>query len=242
MSVSSPARPITVLLPPSEGKAVGGTGRGSWSPDAGAFGVELGQRRHEVVDSLVAVHGGDARMLGVTGRHLDRAQGANVTLLGASTLPAWQRYTGVVWDHLDPATIPAPVRRRILVVSGLFGVVRADDPIPDYRLKMAASLPPFGKLSTWWRPAISPLLDSYARRRTVVDLLANEHRAAIDRTIVGGRILQVTLRTRDGSPGGHGAKAAKGRLARHLLSSDDRALDALRAWHDPDFVVDVDGG
>ena len=105
-----------LLLPPSEGKATGGKSgaRARWTPDRGAF-ARLEQHRVDVVEALGAAGGGDEKLLGVTGEHLARALDANTALIGAPTLPAWQRYTGVVWDHLDPATLTTEQRRRILV-------------------------------------------------------------------------------------------------------------------------------
>ena len=220
-----------LLLPPSEGKAEGGNvRRAAWSPDSGSLGSCLAEHRLDVVEALAAAHGGDEKLLGVKGDHLLRAQSANTSLVGAMTLPAWQRYTGVVWDHLDPASLPAASRRRILVVSGLLGLVRADDPVPDYRLKMGANLAPLGKLSTWWRDALTSELRRLARRRVVVDLLPQEHRAALDLTGLEG--VSLTLVDPSGKPGGHFAKAAKGELARTILSDGVNALDT---WSHPQF-------
>lgn len=225
-----------LLLPPSEGKADGGDGP-AWTPDDGAFGPALTARRAEVADALAAADGGGEKLLGVSGRHLERARGANLGVQGAPTMPAWQRYTGVVWDHLDPGALTAAQRRRIVVVSGLHGLVRGDDPLPDYRLKMAASLPPVGKLSTWWRDVLGDVLRQTTRRSVVVDLLPQEHRAAFTEADRDGFVV-VDLVERSGRPGGHAAKAAKGRLARHLLTSGLPLDEALASWSDDRFTVD----
>jgi hypothetical protein len=220
-----------LLLPPSEGKAEGGnTRRSRWSPDAGSFGSGVGDARAEVVAALAAVHGGDEKLLGVRGDHLLRAQSANSSLIGAATLPAWQRYTGVVWDHLDPETLPASARKQIVVVSGLLGLVRGDDPVPDYRLKMGANLAPLGKLSTWWRESLTSELARLARRRVVIDLLPQEHNAALVLDGLDG--VSLTLVDPTGKPGGHFAKAAKGELARAILAD---GLDVIDAWQHPQF-------
>ena len=220
-----------LLLPPSEGKATGGSSRRvGWAPDAGAFGTRLSDRRIAVVEALASVGGGDEKLLGVKGDHLLRAQSANSSLIGARTLPAWQRYTGVVWDHLDPATLSAAARKQIVVVSGLLGLVRGDDSVPDYRLKMGANLRPLGKLSTWWRGDLSTELQRAGRRRFVVDLLPQEHRAALDLAGLDG--VSLTLVDPTGKPGGHFAKAAKGELARAILLDGVSVLDT---WHHPQF-------
>jgi cytoplasmic iron level regulating protein YaaA (DUF328/UPF0246 family) len=224
-----------LLLPPSEGKAAGGNARRTpWTPDAGVFGVALGSMRLQIVEALAATGGGDEKLLGVRGDHLLRAQSANASLIGAPTLPAWQRYTGVVWDHLDPATLPPAARKQIVVVSGLSGLVRGDDPVPDYRLKMGASVAPLGKLSTWWRDALSTELERTARRRFVVDLLPQEHRVALDLDGLPG--ITVALIDPSGKPGGHFAKAAKGELARALLTD---GLAALDTWQHPRFELAI---
>jgi uncharacterized protein len=228
-----------LLLPPSEGKAPGGKGP-AWTPDSGVFG-HLAHRRTQIAAVLADLRGGDERLLGVKGEHLRRAQSANLTLLGARTLPTWQRYTGVVWDHLDPVTLAASDRRRIIVPSGLLGLVRGDDRIPDYRLKMSANPAGLSKLSTFWRADFSDALNRYAsgrtdrRRRVIVDLLPQEHRAA---WTPGSRVAGVSVELVDpsGRPGGHFAKAAKGHLARAILTD---GLDAIDRWRDERFVLAV---
>jgi cytoplasmic iron level regulating protein YaaA (DUF328/UPF0246 family) len=233
---------LTLLLPPSEGKAAGGASGTSWQAASGRFAAELGRQRAEVAAALAALGGGDARLLGVSGTHLERARAANAALLGAPTLPASERYTGVVWDAIDLASMRAPVRRRasgaVLVVSGLLGVVGLDDPTPDYRLKMGAALAPFGKLSSWWRPAVSAAITASTQRRYVVDLLPNEHRAAWepDERTEGVRVGFVE---RSGKVAGHDAKAAKGRLARFLLESRGHPLDLLDLWRDERFDLTI---
>lgn len=236
---------LSLLLPPSEGKAQGG--RGHWDPASGkvAAFAGLAARREQVALALAEAGGGDEKLLGVGGAHLARAQSANRSLLGAPALRAAERYTGVVWDHLDLASLTPEQRKRagasIAVVSGLLGVVGVDDRIPDYRLKMGASLPPMGKLSTWWRPAVSDAINTWARRRFVIDLLPNEHRAAW--VPEGVRGLSVAFVERgDAASGrvvGHDAKAAKGRLARHLLTVDGHPEDALASWSDERFAMVV---
>jgi uncharacterized protein len=224
-----------LLLPPSEGKATTGDARrATWTPDTGVFGDGLGLMRGHVVAALAAQGGGDEKLLGVKADHLLRAQSANVSLIGAPTLPAWQRYTGVVWDHLDPHTLTPASRRQIVVVSGLSGLVRGDDPVPDYRLKMGANLAPLGKLSTWWRDALSTELARTARRRFVIDLLPQEHRGALD--LDGLQGISIALIDPTGKPGGHFAKAAKGALARALLTD---GLAALDSWRHPRFELSV---
>ena len=233
---------LTILLPPSEGKAPDGHGP-PWSPADGRFGEALAARRGEIVAGLAAADGGDAKLLGVRGAALERAQGANLGLVGAPTLPAWQRFDGVVWNHLDVGSLDARTRRRakrsVLVVSALAGVSALDDPLPDFRCKLSVSLPSLGRLSTWWRPAVTEVLGDALRRRLVVDLLPAEHAAAWESDTCTGRLVRVRFVGRDGRVAGHTAKAAKGQLARALLEADDPEA-ALARWRHPELRLELD--
>ncbi len=115
-------------------------------------------------------------------------------------------------------------------MSGLLGLVRGDDPVPDYRLKMGANLAPLGKLSTWWREHLTSELTRLARRRVIIDLLPQEHRAAL--VLDGLEGVSLTLVDPTGKPGGHFAKAAKGGLARAILTD---GIDVIDTWQHPQF-------
>ncbi|CAB4905450.1 unannotated protein [freshwater metagenome] len=239
---------LFILLPPSEGKAEGGAANKPWRESSGACGKSLTTQRETLVDRLHSLKGGDATLLGVKGKHLDRARVANTSLHGSPSLPAFERYTGVVWDHLDIATLTAAQRNRalssIIVISGLLGAVGADEPVPDYRLKIGARLAPFGLLSRWWHDDLSAMLNKKFKGAVVVDLLPQEHRAAftLDTDIVAKHIV-VAINEKSGKAGGHDAKAAKGRLARHLVqtcTSASQATKSLQSFRDPRFVVTTD--
>lgn len=228
-----------ILLPPSEGKAEGGAARTAWAPDSGIFGSALGDDRIEIARRLVSLKGGDQKLLGVKGAHLARAQSANKSLLGSPTLPAWQRYTGVVWDHLGLATLTASQRnasiKRTFVPSGLLGMVRADDPIPDYRLKMGARVAPFGLMSTWWSDDLTDAFAQHVKKRVVIDLLPQEHRAALNSDALP-TLIRVDLVSKLGKVvGGHNAKAAKGLLARHLLTSSQSMERSIASFDHPEY-------
>jgi hypothetical protein len=224
-----------LLLPPSEGKAEGGESgtKAQWSPDSGQFGALLADARARVAAELKKLKGGDQALIGVKGDLLIRAQTANRTLVGSPTLPAWQRYTGVVWDHLDLAGLGAADRKaatqRIVIPSGLCGLVRADDPVPDYKLKIGAKLGTFGNLAKWWNPVLTDALASKVKSTLVIDLLPNEHKASITLSALPGLVRVDLVDKKGGVVGGHNAKAAKGLLAAHLLDVVSNGGDVTAA-------------
>ncbi len=233
-----------LLLPPSEGKTEGGRP----PTRAGQFDEVLAAPRAEVLAGL-------ARLLG-TGRRADlervfkargtlceRALLATEELLAgrAPVLPAWRRYSGVVWGGLDAATLTAAQRRTLLIPSGLYGVTTGADPVADYRLTLLVSLPGVGPLASFWRTPLSEALAARVGRRTVVDLLPAEHAAAVDRARLAERARLVQVRFVDAAGSravGHLAKEAKGRLARHLL---DEGLEAAPAFRWQGWRVRAEG-
>ena len=219
--IGEDAHVLVILLPPSEGKAVGGSGPG-WVPESGRFS-ELAPRRLRVANALKRARGGNARMLGASGELLARSRAANRALVGAPTMAAHRRFNGVVWEHVgvDDLGVPGRARARdgVIVVSAVTGLSAWDDPVPNFRLKLSASCPSMGRLAAFWRDPLSAVLNDHLAGHTVVDLLPNEHREAWSPDPSRYELVRPLLATADGKPAGHAGKATKGKLARALLES-----------------------
>lgn len=232
-----------LLLPPSRGVREGGDPSVTWKDTSLAAGAAGRARRRAIAaarklrgDDLAAAIGGAsavaeaARMLAEVHR--------------APTLPAVERYAGVVYDHLDVASLPAAARRRahdhVLIPSALFGPVRGGDPVPAYRLLMLARLPdPVGRLASHWRPHVAALLDEVlAEDATVVDLLSSEYAAAVPAAARTDRHwVTVEFVGADGTrvPGTIG-KQRKGALARRLLAAGQATPQAAGALEGAELV------
>jgi cytoplasmic iron level regulating protein YaaA (DUF328/UPF0246 family) len=199
------------------------------------FGRRLKEQRAEVLTALARTPLSETK-LGATGPLYGRATAANQAVAAGRgrKLPAYQRYTGVVWEHLGPATLDDEQRAGVLVPSALLGLVTADDPVPDHRLKFDVSLEGLGRLDRHWRPHLT---DAIKKRTTphdtIVELLPQEHTAAIDLDTVARR--RTVVRTTFRGTSGHDAKAVKGALARHLLRhglAEPFQWQGWRATHD----------
>ncbi len=232
---------LIILLPPSEGKTHRGEGPG-WSVDSGRF-PELAVPRRRVANALKRARGGSEKLLGARGDLLAEARAANRALVGAPTLPAWARFSGVVWEHLGPSSLDVRARRRaeagVVVVSAVTGVSAWSDPVPDFRLKLSARLDPVGGLAAFWRPHVSAAIDALAAGHTVVDLLPLEHRAAWTPDPSRYRVVTPVLANVEGRPAGHAGKAAKGRVARRILETG-RIESALEV-DAPGIRIGLDG-
>ena len=89
----------------------------------------------------------------------------NRALTTSPTLPALDRYDGVLFDALDASS---PRRRRpgsfagehVAIASALFGLTGALDPIPAYRLSHDSRLPGL-RLKELWRQPIAAVLAAH---------------------------------------------------------------------------------
>jgi cytoplasmic iron level regulating protein YaaA (DUF328/UPF0246 family) len=221
---------VLVLLPPSETKAPGGDG----APlDLAALTAsELTPVRADLADALVKLAGdlpAARAALGVSANQ-DGEIERNAALWTGPTLPAIERYTGVLYDALDVGSMTRSQRaragRRLAVGSALFGLVRADDPIPAYRLSAGSSLPGLPTLRTLWKPALSPVLAGLGE--LVVDLRSGSYAALAP--LPGAVTVTVLSERADGSRSvvSHFNKAHKGRLARLLATTTAEPQDVVR--------------
>ena len=122
---------VLVILPPSETKSDGGRGA-PLDLDTLSF-TELNPIRKRLGEAIVELAtdldaSRAALGLGVTQlAEIDR----NADLWLAPTRPAVERYTGVLYDALDHASLTRAAKSkaadRLAIGSALFGVVRAGD-------------------------------------------------------------------------------------------------------------------
>ncbi len=210
---------MLILLPPSETKSSGGAG----APlDFGALTFpSLTPVRESIAADLVALASGDtdrAREVLGLGPKLAAEVEADASLMSSPTAPALDRYTGVLFDALDAASLPPAARAHLAVGSALFGVVGAEDPIPRYRLSGTVKLPEAGAAAgapaptmraRWGRAITEALADTGG---FVVDLRSGAYMNL--GKIPGAATCRVE--TPDGKVVSHFNKHHKGLLARAL--------------------------
>ena len=238
---------VLLLLPPSETKHPGGDG----APlDLGTLSApELTGVRTELVEALVELADdvpASRKALGVSAAQDDEIA-RNAVLWTAPTLPAVERYTGVLYDALDVGSMTRSRRARadarLAVGSALFGLVRADDRIPVYRLSAGSALPGLPTLRALWRPALSPVLATLPG--LVVDLRSGSYAALAP--VPGAVTVQVLSERPDGTRAvvSHFNKSHKGRLARLLATTTAEPQDVVglrRLLRRAGLHVEHDGG
>ena len=220
---------MLIVLPPSETKSFGGDHPPlDW--DSLSF-PELNSVRKQIAADLVALDD-PFTVLGISDKLAAEVE-ANQQLLPSPTTLAILRYTGVLYDALSADTLPNEALQRLAIGSALFGVVRAGDLIPHYRLSGGTKLPTRScttpTLKSRWGGLITEVLSS--ADDLVVDLRSGTYQQ------LGRLKTAITVRVESVQPDGsrkvvsHFNKHYKGELARVLALSeqDPTSIDEVAA-------------
>jgi len=218
-----------ILLPPSEAKRSGGRGlplsaRRRTHPLDGA--------RTRVLDALTELLAGPperaAAALALPSSVAATALAQNSRVCRARTLPALERYAGVVYDGLGEAELSSAARSTaagcVLIMSGLLGVLQGGDPVPAYRVPAKATLPGIGVVGTFWRGHLGEVMPRLLGGGPVLDLRSSDY-AAMWRPRTNSDLAHrlLSIRVLSPTPAGRlavisfASKLGKGRLAAAVL-------------------------
>ena len=242
---------VLILLPPSEGKTAHAEGAPFEIEDL-SF-PELSAERRLVLDALAEVSAREDAMdlLGV-GASLANEVARNINLHTEPAAKAHDIYSGVLFEALDYASLDEAARRRadesVIVISALWGAVRFGDRIPPYRLSMSVKLEPLGKLATWWKKRLAPVLDEAAGSQLIVDARSSTYAAAYKPTN-GNTVAVNVFQMRNGTPKvvSHFAKHTRGEVARFLVEqpvepkNPGELLDLVQTKWEASLVEDKKG-
>lgn len=158
------------LLPPSETKRPGGVGVSVGSTTRSDSEQSVASEQIQAALTKLSAQPEIAQKALKLGKRNLGDLNANLILLTAPTMPALQRYTGVLFDALgyqslsDQALIRA--NEQVFIQSALFGLVSASHPIPYYRLSAGSKLAGMNLAEIWtrahrsfWESVTSPVLD-----------------------------------------------------------------------------------
>ncbi|MFB6247165.1 MAG: YaaA family protein [Salinibacter sp.] len=240
---------LTVLLSPADRKQPGGN---PFAPDmfdyrtSGTFNYfdDLNPERRELIDTLQEVVEAEdedtlSDVFGLEDYELEEALRVNAEIYDAPLMSALDRYSpGVMYAAMDFANLPTGAQRRLLengvILSGLFGLLRPDDLIPNYQLGMDAVLPDLGPVADYWRPVVSPILNDSLEGRWVWDLLPQVHRDAwTDEHTYEARVEVTFEREDDGEREeitGEDLEVQRGQFVNFIVQETAEEMDDLREW------------
>lgn len=225
---------MKILLPPSETKREGGTGAPLDLAELALPGLH--GHRSAVIDALIDLSADEASAKKVL--KLSERQAGDIAhnrmLRTSATMPAVDRYTGVLFDALDAGSLSSASRRwlgaHVWVHSAPFGPVGALDPIPVYRLAAGTSLPGLSALRRHWAQATTAAI-AEEEPPFVLDLRSEAY-AALGPIPASVPSAYVRVVTHEGRALNHFNKKSKGLLVRELAEQRPRigSLRSLRNW------------
>lgn len=227
---------MLILLPPSETKREGGV-QGA-TLDLSLLGFPPLRKPRKVVIAALRKLGRNQKSMAAA-LHLGPTQHFEVLRnreLGTSpTLPALDRYTGVLYDALDAQSLPAQARgfaeEHLVIHSALFGLLRAGDPIPAYRLSHDSRLPEL-PLKRLWADPVAAVLNG--RRELLLDLRSEAYVSLGPAAGPDSYFVRVVSEGADGTRRAlnHFNKKGKGELVRAILLAgiDHGSVDSLLGW------------
>ena len=203
---------MKILIPPSEGKAKIKSLDILFKDTNFIFS----KYTQQIVDLLCLIENED--LTSVYGTSQEKAimfHRQNQDIFNSKCVPAIERYTGVVYDHIDWYSLSKKskkyIQNHILIFSGLFGLLEPETLIPDYKLKMNVL-----SLKSLWQPIIS---DHLKNEDLIFDLLPQVHRKAYTPTKNTIQIDFLVKRKGKTSAAGHFGKAVKGQFIRFLAQN-----------------------
>ena len=221
---------MRILLAPSERKRSGGGG-----PPLDPCGLlfpSLCEVRRRLLEHYEAIRKrGDERQLrelfGLK-KEEELSRYRRLDPLASPTMKAVERYDGVAFDVLDYASLPLEAQNyidsRLVIFSNLFGPVRADDPLPDYRLKQGSAVGAY-RPERLYREEGSSLLDETARDEEILDLRAGFY----DRFYKPRRPYTTLKFLKEGKSVSHWAKAYRGKVLRAAALAGADSVEELLA-------------
>jgi len=147
----------------------------------------------------------------------------NRDIIHELTLKAIERYTGVAFDYLNynelNATQKSYINSNVILCSNLFGFIRADDMIPEYRLKQGASIGDLKPEKLYKEE--SHLLETYLKDEDILDLRAGFY----DKFYKPTKAYTTLKFIKNGKVVSHWAKAYRGIVLREVAKANINSLE-----------------
>jgi cytoplasmic iron level regulating protein YaaA (DUF328/UPF0246 family) len=139
-------------------------------------------------------------------------------------MKAIERYTGVAFDYLNYEALDEKAKTyvdtHVILFSNLFGVLRASDLIPDYRLKQGEAVGDI-KVEKFYNEHLATLMDVYLADDEILDLRAGFY----DKFYKPSKPYTTLKFIKEGKVVSHWAKAYRGIVLREIAKAGVKSLE-----------------
>jgi cytoplasmic iron level regulating protein YaaA (DUF328/UPF0246 family) len=217
-------RDMKILLAPSETKKPGG--EKPFDPASLLFDALLPYRNKLLHRYINILQKGDmselSKMFGLKKETDILAYKKDI--IHEPAMKACERYTGVAFDHLEYETLDKAAKTyvdtHVVLFSNLFGVLRASDMIPDYRLKQGEAVGDI-KVEKFYHEPLATLMDSYLAEEEILDLRAGFY----DKFYKPSKPYTTLKFIKGGKVVSHWAKAYRGIVLREIAKAGVESLE-----------------
>ena len=224
---------MLILIPPSEGKTkIKSTGIEFNNTD---FKFKDDVKKIVVLLESLSELGEDlSSIYGTSQEKSELFHRQNQDVFNSKCANAIERYTGVVYEHIDWYSLNDKAQKymnkHIRIFSGLFGMVTPNTLIPNYKLKMNVL-----SLQNHWNPILTKALEN---EKVIFDLLPQVHRKAYKPNKNVIKIDFVVKKMGKKTAAGHYGKAVKGEFIRFLAQNNILSIDQFHKFEYDGFHWD----
>lgn len=220
---------MKILLSPSESKK--GGGEKAFALQKLLFASLLPQRTKLLHQYMNILQRNDlatlSKMFGLK-KEADIYKYQQQDIIHQGSMKAIERYTGVAFDYLAYHTLEpsqqSHIDKEVLIFSNLFGAIRANDFIPDYKLKQGQTLGEI-KVEKFYKEESSSLLDEYLKDEEILDLRAGFY----DKFYKPTKAYTTLKFIKNGKVVSHWAKAYRGIILRYIAQNNINTIYDLLA-------------
>ncbi len=228
---------MKILLAPSETKISGGTE--PFRLDTLLFDALLPYRTKLLHAYMNMLQKGDiAQLSKMFGLKKEADVRSHIRdMIHEPAMKAIERYTGVAFDHLAYRNLDkkaqAYVDSHVILNSNLFGYLRADDLIPEYRLKQGE---PVGdiRVEKYYHEHGAALMEAYLADEEILDLRAGFY----DKLYKPAKPYTTLKFIKNGKVVSHWAKAYRGIVLREIAKAGIETIDAFMKLPIEDLAIE----
>jgi len=148
-------------------------------------------------------------------------------------MPVIERYSGVMFKAIDYDSLNLIQKNNfdisVLFVDGLFGLLRPQDMIPNYKLKITSKVDDLN-ITKYWQENLKEILLETLKGKIVIDLLPQAQRKVLipildDLSIIKINFFEFNNGVLKNS--GHNSKQLKGDIIRYITDFDNISVSDI---------------
>jgi cytoplasmic iron level regulating protein YaaA (DUF328/UPF0246 family) len=144
-------------------------------------------------------------------------------------------YTGLAFNELSKSE-QKYAQSKLLILSGLYGVLKPFDLIQPYRLEMGTKFKfdEYKDLYSLWKPRIAPFLNGEMKKNDVlVNCASQEYFSSIDEKALSPQVITPVFKEKKNGVYkiiSFNAKKARGMMARYIIQNKVNKIDEIKSF------------